>query len=214
MSTPHETPRREIARFMRRLYARGLTTTSGGNISILIEDDLLAISPAGLDKGRLCADQVALMRLEGRLLSGPRPTSEWRMHARILQRRPDVRAIVHAHPPVACAFSAARTPINTRLTGEPWMMLGEIGRAPYALTGSDELAEAAAEVAAGGAQALLLDNHGVVALGATLLEAFDRLELVEAAARITLTARQLGGCSELNPVQCAELDRLVGRSPA
>lgn len=203
--------RREVARFMRRLYRQKLTTTSGGNISVRLEDEAVAITPAGNDKGRLRAGEIALIRMNGDNLTPEiKPTSEWRFHLAIYERCPRVGAVVHAHPPTATAFTACKTVISTRLVEESYLMVPRIKKLAYARTGSEELAPI---VAAGACEAegLLLENHGVVATGATLLQAFDRLELIEAAAKMTLVARQLEGATELSPDRCAALDKLMGR---
>src|SRR5262249_40948539 len=132
-------------------------------------------------------------------------------HLEIYKARPDVGAIVHAHPLTATAFTAGTTPIETALIGEAHYILGKPAMAQYALTGTDELAALVA-TAARGANIILLENHGVTALGRTLLEAFDRLELTEAAAQMTLIARQLDGVHTLTAAQKLELDELRRRS--
>ncbi|MCE5230000.1 class II aldolase/adducin family protein [bacterium] len=203
--------RSEVARFMRRLYRQRLTTTSGGNISQRIKGGLIAITPAGLDKGRLRAGDIALIRMNGKLATrGIKPTSEWQMHLMIYERCPKVNAIVHAHPATACAFCSSGTAISTRLIEESYLMVPRILKLPYARTGSEELARTVAEGAAQ-AEGLLLENHGVVATGETLLQAFDRIELIESAAQMTLAARQLDMVRELPLQLCAELDKLMGR---
>lgn len=209
----HHDSRREVARFMRRLYRQGLTTTSGGNISMRLDDGLVAITPAGNDKGTLRAGDIALIRMNGEVLTPEiKPTSEWRFHLMIYERCPQVGAVVHAHPPTATAFTACKTEISTRLVEESYLMVPRIKKLPYARTGSEDLARAVADGACE-AEGLLLENHGVVAVGSTLLQAFDRLELIEAAAKMTLIARQLEGASELNDERCAALDKLMGRAP-
>lgn len=203
--------RREVARFMRRLYRQRLTTTSGGNISVRLESGVVAITPAALDKGRLRTGQIALIRMDGENLTPDiKPTSEWRMHLLAYERCPGVNAIVHAHPPTASAFTTSATMISTRLVEESYLMVPRIIKLPYARTGSEELARTVADGVCR-AEALLLENHGVVTVGATLLEAFDRLEVVEAAAVITLAARQLDLVRELPDETCAALDVLMGR---
>lgn len=204
--------REDIAYFMQRLYRQGLTTTSGGNLSMIIEGELMAITPAALDKGRMTPEQVALVTLSGENRTPHlRVSSETAMHERIYRCCPRVRAIVHAHPVTASVFSTCDTPINTKLLAETHALVGELGMAEYALTGTDALAEVVAETATRH-DCLLMRNHGVVATGRTLLEAFDRLELIESAARMTLMAQRLEGVRTLDADQCAELDALMGRA--
>ena len=203
--------RNDIARFMRRLYRQKLTTTSGGNISMRVGEDVVAITPSALDKARTRADQVGLIRMDGTNLT-PRlkPSIETQMHRSIYAARSDVQAIVHAHPVTASAFTATSTPINGRLLAESYAILGEIVMAPYARMGTDRLAQLVAE-AAKKSDCILMRNHGVVTLGKSLLQAFDRIEVLEAAAQMTLFARQLDGVQTLSDRQNQELDRLMGR---
>lgn len=202
-----------VAAFMRRLYRQKLTTTSGGNISVRVGGgDRVAITPAAIDKGRMKAAEVGVVTMDGENLTPLlRSSSETPMHLAIYQACPGVQAIVHAHPVTASTFSAAETPIDCELLSESYAILGEIVNAPYALTGTPELA---AHVAAAACRAncILMKNHGVVALGRTLLEAFDRLELIEAAAQMTLITRQLQGVRRLDADERHALDRLMGRS--
>lgn len=205
------TERSEVVYFMRRLYRQKLTTTSGGNISLRVNAETVAITPAALDKGRLRAEQVALVAMDAENLTPEvAPTSETRLHLRIYELCPAVKAIIHAHPVTATAFTAASTPIRMDILAEPYALVGRTVTAPYALTGTLELAEIVAQ-AATQANCVLMRNHGLLTVGATLLQAFDRLELMEAAAQTTLLARQLEGVEPLTPDQLNGLDRLMGR---
>ena len=205
--------RQEVAYFMRRLYRQGLTTTSGGNLSRRVGPDAIAITPAALDKARLTSGQIAILTLAGENRTPALPiSSEARMHLALYAARPDVLAIVHAHPVTASAFTAAATPINVRLLAESYALIGDPAVAAYALTGTDPLAAEVARVAGTGANCILMRNHGITTLGESLLRAFDRLELLEAAARMTLVAAGLQGVRSLDAAQCAALDRLMGRA--
>ncbi len=201
-----------IADCMDRLYARNLTTMSGGNISSRVEDDLILLTPAATDKGNMRAAEIAVVGLNGanhtRVL---RPSSEMPMHLAIYKRRPDVRAIIHAHPPMASVFTVVDLPLNVRLSAEAYALIGEPAVAPYALTGTPELADCVAASLAGKTSCVLLQNHGVLTVGETLQEAFSRIEVLETVAKINLFANLLGGTRELNPDQCAALDCLAGR---
>jgi L-fuculose-phosphate aldolase len=204
--------RSAVASFMRRLYRQKLTTTSGGNISLRIDAEKVAITPAQLDKGRMRAEQVAIVTMDGRNLTPEfRMSSETPMHLAILQACPQVQAVVHAHPVTASAFSTAATPISCELLSETYAILGKIVIAPYALTGTLELAENVA-AAARQANCILMKNHGVVALGRTLLEAFDRLEVIETAAQSTLIVRQLDGVRTISAEERQAIDNLMGRA--
>lgn len=210
----HVSERRAVAEMMHRLCAARLTTLTGGNVSLRIGDDLWAISPAGGDKSQLTEDDIAIMNLAGgNLIDGCRPSSEYKMHLEIYRNVPRVRAIVHAHPPTATAFTTLTEPIDCELTAEGYAVLGRIEMVPYAITGSQELAVLVARHAAN-CDSLLLENHGALALGATLIEAFSRMEVIEAAAWQTFVARLMGGGRRLNPGQLGDLDRYYGKTPA
>jgi len=203
--------RKEVAYFTRRLYRRRLTTTSGGNVSLRVSDDLMAITPAALDKARTRASQVALVGNAGHTLTpGLRPSSETPMHLRIYASCPGVRAVIHAHPTTACVFTCTDTPLNLDLLAEPYALVDPPVIAPFALSGSGELAGIVAECATR-SSSILLRNHGIVTTGATLLQAFDRMELLEEAARVALLARQVEGVTPLTPEAKQQLDALVGR---
>jgi len=203
--------RREVARFMRRAYNLKLTTTSGGNFSRRVGDGLIAVTPSQLDKGRMRGRQVALMDLRGNNLTPDlKISSEGRMHLRIYQEHAHIGAIVHAHPVTASAFCCAETPIRHDLLAEQYCLMQAPLVVPYAMTSSDALAEQVA-ACAGKAPCLIMENHGVTTTGATLLQAFDRLELLEIAARLTLMMPRLEGVRALTDEQKRELDALMGR---
>lgn len=202
-----------VADCMNRLYARGLTTTSGGNISLRVSNDLVLLTPSATDKGHMAADQIAEIGLDGsNRTTHLKPSGETMMHLEIYRRRPDVLAIVHAHPPMASVFTVSDRPLNVRLIAESYAILGEPALAPYALTGTDALAEHVADCLAGDTACVLMKNHGVLTVGRSLLEAFDRMEVLENAAKINLFAHLVGSTQELNNEQCAALDAWVGRN--
>ena len=182
----------EIAAFMKRTYDRGLTTATGGNISMRIGNVML-ITPSGKDKASLSADDIA----EVSILDGVNLTPEKRlsietgMHRAIYLARPDVSAIVHSHPVYSSLFSASDEAIDTCIIAESYYLLGDVVKVPYALMGTEKLAANAAACAAGGVDAMLLENHGAIALGRDLMSAFDRLECLEQAARLTFLSKTI-----------------------
>ena len=204
---------RELASFMRRLYRQRLTTTSGGNLSLRVDEGTVLLTASKHDKARLTAEQICVLTMAGENLTPALvPSIEAGMHLAIYRRHPAVRAIVHAHPVTATAFCASRVPIDCHLIAEAYAVVGEPAWADYACMGSGGLAENVAAAVGRGA-CVLMANHGILATGATLLEAFDRLEVLEIAAQTTLIVRQLDGGSALSPARLAELDRLMGRPP-
>ena len=205
--------RKETAYFMRRLYKQGLTTTSGGNISVLTQRETMLITPSATDKGRMSSSEIGEMNFECQIVGKSfKPSIESRMHLEIYKNRPDVKAVVHAHPVHASAFAALDTKINTNLLAESHAILGNVCYAPYFLMGSVELAIAVGKAAAQ-ADCVIMLNHGALAVGRTLLEAFDRLEVLEAAARMTFLHLSMNGVKSqsLGGKELAELDAMMGR---
>jgi L-fuculose-phosphate aldolase len=204
--------RKQVASFMRRLYSRGLTTASGGNISFHTGEEIL-ITPSAIDKAVVKGRQIGIMDINGKNLTPDLKLSiESAMHAAIYKVRPDVKAIVHAHPPVATSFTAMQQPINCSLIAEARAILGEPVMAPYALMGTAGLAEVTALTAAKYKplpNVILLQNHGIVCLGKDLLTAFDRMEVLEAAARMTVLTSVMGSVNQLSTEQMAAIDAMM-----
>ena len=188
MSDEKRKDKAEVAYFMRRLYARGLTTTSGGNISLRTGKDRILITPSGSDKGRMRVGEIGVVDLDGQPVSkGFKPSIETLSHTLIYRARDDIASVIHAHPPQASALSASSIPVNTSLFGESRAILGEIAYVGYHRMGSAGLAEALA-AALTTSNCAIMRNHGVVAVGSSLLEAFDRIEVLEAAAALTVAS--------------------------
>ena len=185
-------PRDEILATMERIYRSRMTTTSGGNLSIREENGDVWITPARVDKGSLRRDDIILVRADGSADGKHRPSSELPFHQAIYAARPDVRAIVHAHPVALVAFSICRRVPDTRLLHQSWRICGEVGFAPYALPGSPALGQNIAQTFARGFDCVVLENHGVVTAGDSLQQAFERFETLEFAAKTMIKASQLG----------------------
>ena len=200
--------RREVARFMRRLYRQGLTTTSGGNISLKVSDDIIVITPSATDKGRMKWREVGIMSLEGDNLTPElKPSIEHEMHLSIYRKKNDITAIVHAHPLFASAFTAMKCTIDTNLTAEAKAVCGDPCLVRYALMGTEELASLASDCILK-SDILLLENHGILATGSSLLHAFDKLEVLENAARMTMIVDMAGRKKPLKKSRIRELERL------
>jgi len=204
----YKNERSEVASFMRRLYNRKLTTASGGNISLRVSGKYLLITPSQVDKGRLKWDEVAIAGFNGENFTPDLPLSmETKMHLEIYRKCAGVAAIVHAHPVTASAFTTTRKKINCNLLGEARALLKEPVMAPYALMGTHELAHFVSEAACH-SNVVLMANHGVLTTGQSLLQAFDRLEVLEAAAKTTLIAQLIGGQQEIPPSALEQIDSL------
>ncbi|MBN2641357.1 MAG: class II aldolase/adducin family protein [Victivallales bacterium] len=185
-------PRDIIASIMKRLYGYGMTTTSGGNLSIMDSDGNIWISPGGVDKGTLTAQDIIKVKPDGSTEGIHNPSSEFPFHRSIYELRPDVKAILHAHPSALVAFSIASRVPNIDLLPMAHEICGDIGFAPYEVPGSQKLGDAVSKVFAEGANCILLENHGTVTAGANLLEAFIRFETLDYLARIQIKAEALG----------------------
>jgi L-fuculose-phosphate aldolase len=200
--------RKEVARFMRRLYERGLTSTSGGNISLRITNDIILITPSATDKGFMKWKEVGIMNILGENLTPDlKPSIESEMHLAIYRKKKELSAIVHAHPVVASCFTALKLNIDTTLTAEARAILGEPLMVPYALMGTSELARAAAENILL-SDILLLENHGVLSTGSNLLQAFDKIEVLENAAKMTLIAELTRKKSPLTRSRILEIEKI------
>jgi L-fuculose-phosphate aldolase len=200
--------RKKVARFMRRLYIQGLTTTSGGNISLKISDDIILITPSATDKGRMRWKEVGVMTIIGENLTPElKPSIECEMHLSIYKKKKNVSAIVHAHPLFASAYTAMKCKIDTNLTAEARAICGDPCFVPYALMGTKELASIASENIAS-SDILLLENHGVLTTGSSLLQAFDKLEVLENAAKMTMIVEIMGKKKPLSKTRIIELDKL------
>ncbi|HPE56215.1 MAG TPA: class II aldolase/adducin family protein [Bacteroidales bacterium] len=202
-----EKEKSEVAATMKRLYDRGLSTASGGNVSMRIKDGIL-ITASQTDKGLIDASQVGLIDQDGKVMSGDLKLSmETGMHLAIYAKRPDINAIVHAHPVFATSFAISGKIIKTNLSGESRAVLGEPAFAEYALMGTQHLADLVAGASLK-SNAVLMRNHGVITLGSSLFQAYDRMEVLEASAKMTFITEFLGGSHDLTVEQLKEIDNL------
>jgi L-fuculose-phosphate aldolase len=199
-------PREQLVNTIERIYNGGMTTLSGGNLSIKEDNGDVWITPAGVDKGKLAPQDIMLVRGDGRVVGPHKPSSELPFHLAIYTARPDLRAIVHAHPPALVSFSIARKIPDTNIIPQAQRICGMVGYAPYALPGSEKLGENIAAVFSAGYNVILLENHGIVTGGRDLLEAFQRLETLDFCARTLMKARGLGEVSTLIEAQLLPFD--------
>ncbi len=203
--------RKEITLVGKLLYERGLIVATDGNISARLDDQTVLITPSGLCKGLMTPDQLITVDLTGRKV-GPdtpasknlKPTSEITMHLEAYKQRPDVQAVVHAHPPHAVALSIVGISLAECMLPEAIVFLGLTPTTPYATPSSEENARAIREVIAGH-DAIMLQRHGSLTVGPTPLNAYYRTETLEQIARITYLLKQLGGGQPLPPYQVEKL---------
>ena len=203
--------RLDVVRVCHRLYDRGLIAGPDGNVSVRLGDDAILITPSGMSKIDVTAEDLVVIDRRGDVVAGDRrPSSELRMHLRMYDRRPDVRAVVHAHPPVATGFAVAGESFMAPVLPEVILQMGGTnGGVPlvrYATPGGEALADQFDEHLAAGHHAFLMANHGATTIGATLEVAHQRMESLEHAARILLTARLLG---HVNALTVADVQALL-----
>jgi len=188
--------RPEMVRIGRLMWERGLVAATDGNLSARLGPDRLLVTASGLSKGFLSTDDLVVIRLDGEPVSsyrgrGLRASSEISMHLEVYRQRPDVHAVVHAHPPLATAFSIAGVSLARCVIPEVIVALGSIPTTEYAMPGTLEVPQSIRS-AIRDYDAVILAHHGSLTVGGTLWEAYLRLEKVEHTAQITLTAQQLG----------------------
>ena len=196
-------PRDEIMQTMERIYRSRMTTTSGGNLSIREDNGDIWITPARVDKGSLTRNDIVRVGQNGSIEGPHRPSSEFPFHQAIYAVRPEIRAIVHAHPVALVAFSICRRTPNTRLFHQAYSVCGEPGFAPYALPGSAILGQRIAGTFQQGFDCVILENHGVVVGGCSLSHAFQRFEALEFAGKTIIKANQLGTVRYLSVTELA-----------
>ena len=202
--------RADIVEVGRRMYARGYTASNDGNISARLGDDRLLMTPRSVCKGFMTPDMMCITDLAGRKLQGDRdPSSEMLMHLEVYRERPDVRAVVHAHPPIATGFAVAGIPLNRAVLAEVLTTLGSIPIAEYATPSTAELPEAVRKYIRAH-DGMLLANHGALTVGADLFAAYYKMETIEHFAKISLVARLLGNENLIAREEVERLQELRG----
>jgi L-fuculose-phosphate aldolase len=191
-----QTARREIVNIGRLLYERSYVVSADGNVSVRLDDGRIVATPTMMCKGRMTEDSLAVTDGSGKPLTDRKPSSELQMHLLIYEERPDVRAVCHAHPPHGTAFAVAGLAIDQPILSEVILTLGCVPLAGYGTPSTTEVTEAMRPLVKHH-NALLMANHGAVAYGTDLWQAFDRLETLEHTARIAILARILGGSQNL-----------------
>jgi len=180
--------RQDLIRICHLMYERSYVVSSDGNVSVQLDDGRVLATPTMTCKGRISEDLLAITDLEGRPLNDCRASSELAMHLLIYRERPDVKAVCHAHPPHGTAFAVAGLPIDQPILSEVILTLGCVPLAEYGTPSTEELSDAMRPLVKHH-NALLMANHGAVAYGADLWQAWDRLETLEHTAKIAIVAR-------------------------
>ena len=203
--------RQDLTQFAHMLHGQGFVAATDGNLSVRLDAARIMVTPSGFSKARLQPEDMIVVDRQGKKLSGTHsPSSEIGVHLTIYQMRPDVHAVVHAHPCTATGFASAGIALDQPLCSEIAISLGAVPLAPYATPGSEELSEFLKPFIPCH-EAILMANHGVVTYGSDLLEAYLRMEAVEHYAKVVLAARQLGCAKALDSQELEKLSAIRSR---
>lgn len=204
-------PAEQIAIIIGRIYRRKMTTTSGGNVSIMDDNGDLWITPAGIDKGSLTAADIICVKADGTIVGPHRPSSEYPFHKAIYKMNPNAHSVIHAHPPGLVTFSVVHDVPDTSIIPQARAVCGPVGFAEYALPGSELLGEKIVEAFKKDSnyKAVIMENHGVVLYGTDIADAYQRFETLELCARTILNAKTLGKPNYLTDEQIFQHEKAV-----
>lgn len=205
-------PRDQIITVIDRIYKRGMTTTSGGNISIIDDNGDIWVTPSAVDKGSLRPSDIICVKKDGTIIGNHKPSSEFPFHKAIYEKRPDIRSVIHAHPPALVSFSIVRKIPNTNVISQAKHICGEIGYATYKVPGSNALGEVIAKEFEKGYKAVIMENHGIVLGGKDLVDAFERFEALEFCARTIIYGNQIGEVNYLSDEQINAFESQVPKT--
>jgi L-fuculose-phosphate aldolase len=186
-----------------------MTTTSGGNISVIDENGDIWVTPSAVDKGSLRPSDIMCVKHDGTITGRHKPSSEFPFHKAIYEMRPDIRAIIHAHPPALVSFSIVHQIPDTNIISQAKYICGPIGYATYELPGSDLLGKRIATEFKKGFMAIIMENHGTVLGGSDLLDAFQRFETLEFSARAILYGNTIGTSQYLTNEQIDDFEAQI-----
>lgn len=192
----------------KRIWTRGYVASNDGNMSVRLNENEILTTPTGISKGFMTTDMIVKVDYNGKVISGNpnyRPSSEVKMHIDVYNERPDINSVVHAHPPYCTSFAVAGIPLNKCVLPEAIIVIGAVPIAKYGLPSTDELPDNIRPHIQN-SEAILLENHGALTLGADLLSAYHKMETLELTANIVWNAIQLGN---LNVLPEVERDRLM-----
>ncbi|WP_432666992.1 class II aldolase/adducin family protein [Wukongibacter baidiensis] len=198
--------KRDVCDIGRRMYMNGFVAANDGNISVKINDNEIITTPTGVSKGFMTPEMLCNIDLDGNVIRGnTKPSSEIKMHLRVYQENPEIKAVTHSHSPYATAFAIARTPLDKALLPEAIVNLGSVPVAEYATPGTNDVSESIAEFVMD-YNCVLLANHGAVTWGTDLMQAYFRMETLEYYAKILFITTMLGNAKELS---CNDISSLL-----
>ena len=200
--------REQMCEIGRRIYNKGFAAANDGNISLRLGEDRVLCSPTRVSKGFMKPDDLCIVDLDGKQVSGKRKrSSEILLHLTIMKARADVRSVVHCHPPHATAFAVAREPIPKCVLPEIEVFLGEVAISPYETPGGQSFADTVLPYVKD-TETILLANHGTVTYGSDLEDAYFKTEIIDAYCRILILAKQIGRVNYYTDEKAAELIKL------
>lgn len=210
LNTKFMHPAEQVIVIISRIYRNGMTTTSGGNVSVIDDNGDMWVTPAKIDKGSLTVKDIVCVKKDGMIEGIHKPSSEYPFHRAIYQTRPEIKAVIHAHPPGLVAFSIARQIPNTNIIPQAKNICGEIGYAKYACPGSQALGNVIADVFKNDKyKAVILENHGVVLGGTDLMDAYERFETLEFCCRTIIKAQRIGKLKTLSNEQIEDFNSRI-----
>ncbi len=214
--------KKQICEIGKRIYNRNMVAAVDGNISVKLNDNEFLCTPTGVSKGFMTPEYICKVDAQGNVIQankGFKPSSEIKMHMRVYAKRPDVNAVVHAHPTYATSFAIAGIPLTQPIMPEAVIALGCVPIAEYGTPSTNEIPDAV-EKYLQYYDAVLLESHGALTYSDSLLAAYHKMESVEFYAELLFKARQLGGAKEFTPEQVEKLYEIrrqfgmTGKHPA
>lgn len=214
--------KQQICDIGKRIYDKGMVASNDGNISVKLNDNEFLCTPTGVSKGFMTPEYICKVDADGKVLEanpGFKPSSEIKMHMRVYKERPDVNAVVHAHPMYATGFAIAGIPLTQPIMPEAVISLGAVPIAEYGTPSTEEIPDAISKYLQS-YDAVLLENHGALSFSDSLLNAYHKMESVEFYAKLLYIANQLGGPKELSESQVQRLYEIrrqfgmTGKHPA
>ncbi len=214
--------KQQICDIGKRIYDKGMVASNDGNISVKLNDNEFLCTPTGVSKGFMTPEYICKVDRDGKVLEanpGFKPSSEIKMHMRVYKERPDVNAVVHAHPMYATGFAIAGIPLTQPIMPEAVISLGAVPIAEYGTPSTEEIPDAISKYLQS-YDAVLLENHGALSFSDSLLNAYHKMESVEFYAKLLYISKQLGGPKELSESQVQRLYEIrrqfgmTGKHPA
>ena len=214
--------KQQICDIGKRIYDKGMVASNDGNISVKLNDNEFLCTPTGVSKGFMTTEYICKVDRDGKVLEanpGFKPSSEIKMHMRVYKERPDVNAVVHAHPMYATGFAIAGIPLTQPIMPEAVISLGAVPIAEYGTPSTEEIPDAISKYLQS-YDAVLLENHGALSFSDSLLNAYHKMESVEFYAKLLYISKQLGGPKELSESQVQRLYEIrrqfgmTGKHPA